>query len=134
MLCAAEMVHIHELTPGVEVRNLLVEIHSLDGSDSSAKPNDPIFRATIKDATGYASLLYQASPTCKPAAIKKGRNYTISGKHDAICIWSSLCSTSWTMRYWRTCRLLPRSLCHESPLQAHMPASLLPPDANIIAR
>jgi hypothetical protein len=126
------MVHIHELTPGVEVRNLLVEIHSLDGSDSSAKPNDPVFRATIKDATGYASLLYQASPTCKPAAIKKGRNYTVSGEHDTMCICSSMCITSLTMRYSRTCRLLPRSQRHKSSLRARMPASA--PDANIIAR
>ncbi len=74
------MVHIHELTPGVEVHNLLVEMHSLDGSDGSVKPNDPIYRATVKDATGYASLVYQASPNCNPAAIKKGRNYTVSGK------------------------------------------------------
>jgi hypothetical protein len=73
------MVHISELVPGCDVNDLLVELHTTHSVDPGAKLSDPTYRATVRDATGYAALVYQASATCKPASIKKGRLYVVSG-------------------------------------------------------
>ena len=73
------MPHLHELTPGTDVKDVLVELQSIDAVEPGPRPSDPIYRATVRDATGYATLVYQASPACKPPGIKKGRMYLVSG-------------------------------------------------------
>lgn len=76
------MVQLHELTLGDSVDNLLVEIHSVDGVDPESKPNDPAYKATVRDSTGYATLVYRSSNSKSKQAtitLKQGQPYLISG-------------------------------------------------------
>ncbi len=75
------MVRLHELTLGCSFEDLLVEVYSLDGVDPASKPSDPAFYATVRDPTGYATLVYRASNKCQPSNVKKGRYYLVSGAH-----------------------------------------------------
>jgi hypothetical protein len=81
------MVRIHELTLGCSFEDLLVEVYSLDGVDPLSKPNDPAYRATVRDPTGYVTLVYRSSNKCQPSNVKKGKFYTVSGeKMSAACM------------------------------------------------
>jgi hypothetical protein len=74
------MVFIHELSLGSRFDNLVVEVHELLGIDTESKPNDPVYTAIVKDATGYAKLVYRGSSSCRASAVKRSKVYSITGR------------------------------------------------------
>ena len=71
---------IHELSLGSRFDNLIVEVHEILGVDKESKPNDPVYTAIVKDATGYARLVYRSSNSCRALAVKRSKVYSITGK------------------------------------------------------
>lgn len=100
------MVQIHELTLGSTFDDLLVEVYNLEGTDPTSKPNDPAYIATVRDPTGYATLVYRSSNKCQPSNVKKGRYFMISG---ARCL--SFVHNEGFLGVWLTLRHSPPG-CH----------------------
>lgn len=80
------MVQLHDISPGDTFKNLIVKVHSVDGKDEGSKPKDPVYLATVKDASGYATLVYRDSNNCKPSNVKRGKVYSITGRHESTLI------------------------------------------------
>lgn len=94
------MVQIHELTLGDSFEDLLVDVYSVAGVDPESKPNDPAYTAVVRDGTGFITFVYRASNKCQPSAIKKGKQYYVSGETTVACSDMFLHGTS---KHGRTC-------------------------------
>lgn len=71
---------IHSLVPGLHIQALIAEVHALHGAAAKQTPYaSTTYRAVVKDSTGLCSLMYQPSPRCNPAVIRRGNCYTIRG-------------------------------------------------------
>jgi hypothetical protein len=75
---------IDQLTLGAQFEDLLVEVFSLDGVDTVSKAKDPVYRATVRDSTGFVTLVYRSSNNCSPSNIKKGKYYYVTGAVGAL--------------------------------------------------
>ena len=74
------MLHIANLVLGLEFKDLLVEVTSVEGVDPESKPEDPAHTAIVGDATGHIRLVHRASTAVRPTQVKKGKIYLISGR------------------------------------------------------
>ncbi|KAK9817275.1 hypothetical protein WJX72_012139 [[Myrmecia] bisecta] len=71
---------IHDLALGTSFEDLLVEVVSCHGVNAKTKAENPVYSATVADATGYVTLIYRTSTNCRPSNVKKGKCYMVSGK------------------------------------------------------
>lgn len=71
------MVTLHELALGTSFEDLVVAVHRLEGPIDSAATQTTDQRVTVRDGTGFASLLYSGSGDCR---VKTGQVYKLSGK------------------------------------------------------
>jgi len=74
---------IHDLCTGNgDFNQLIVQAHSVDGNEDDGK-GDPFFFGTVKDETGFATLVYRnnhAQTGFKASQFKPGRYFVVSGK------------------------------------------------------
>ena len=74
------MLHIANLVLGLEFKDLLGVVTSVEGVDPESKPEDPAHTAIVGDATGHIRLVYRASTAVRPTQVKKRKTYLISGR------------------------------------------------------